>query len=39
VLRRSRGKDRAVCKLAVRVAELEHRLTLHEKDIDDELSV
>ena len=39
VLRRSRGKDRAVCRLAVRVAELEHRLTLHEKEIDDELSV
>jgi hypothetical protein len=39
VLRRSRGKDRAVCKLAVRVAELEHRLALHEKEVDDELSV
>ncbi len=39
VLRRSRGKDRAVFKLAARVAELEHRLTLHEKEVDDELSV
>ncbi len=39
MLRKSRGKDRAVFKLAARVAELEHRLTLHEKEVDDELSV
>ena len=39
VLRRSRGKDRAVFKLAARVAELEYRLTLHEKEVNDELSV
>jgi hypothetical protein len=39
VLRRSRGKDKAVFKLAARVAELEYRLTLHEKEVNDELSV
>jgi hypothetical protein len=38
LLKRSRGKDRAVCRLAARVAELEHRLTLHEKEVDDDLS-
>ncbi len=39
MLRRSRGKDKAVFKLAARVAELEYRLTLHEKEVNDELSV
>ena len=37
VWRTSRWKDRAVFKLVGRVADLENRLALHEKEVDDKM--